>query len=38
MNIDIAHETKVFVTLRQREKKAMQYPFAVPNPNYNTKS
>ena len=40
MNIHIAHDTKVFVTLR--EKKAMKYPFPVPspnpNPNYNTKS
>ena len=41
MNIHIAHDTKVFVTLREK-KKAMKYPFPVPspnpNPNYNTKS
>ena len=41
MNIHIAHDTKVFVTLRDK-KKAMKYPFPVlspnPNPNYNTKS
>ena len=38
MNIHIVHDTKVFVTLR--EKKAIKYPFPVPspNPNYNTKS
>ena len=37
MNIHITHDTKVFVTLR--EKKAMKYPFPVPSPNlnYNTK-
>ena len=38
MNIHIAHDTKVFVTLR--EKKTMKYLFPVPspnpNPNYNT--
>ena len=39
MNIHIAHDTKVFVTLREK-KKAMKYPFPVPspNPNHNTKS
>ena len=40
MNIHIGHDTKVFVTLR--EKKVVKYPFPVsspnPNPNYNTKS
>ena len=45
MNIHIAHDTKVFVTLREKKKKKkkpMKYPFPVPspnpNPNYNTKS
>ena len=44
MNIHIAHDTKVFVTLREKKKKkkTMKYPFPVPspnpNPNYNTKS
>ena len=40
MNIHIAHDTKLFVTLRQGKKKAMKYPFPVPSPNrnYNTKS
>ena len=33
MNIHITHDTKVFVTLR--EKKAMKYPFPVPSPNLN---
>ena len=41
MNIHIGHDTKVFVTLREK-KKAMKCPFPVPspklNPNYNTKS
>ena len=41
-NIHIAHDTKVFVTLREKKKKAMKYPFPVPspnpNPNCNTKS
>ena len=42
MNIHIAHDTKVFVTLREKKtkKKTMKYPFPVPspnpNPNYNT--
>ena len=43
MNIHIAHDRKVFVTLREKKKKkAMKYPFPVPspnpNPNNNTKS
>ena len=43
-NLGLPHsKTKVFVTLRQGEKKkAMNYPFPVPspnpNPNCNTKS
>ena len=41
MNIHIAHDTKVFVTLREKNK-TMKYLFPVPspnpnpNPNYNT--
>ena len=34
MNIHIAHDTKVFVTLREK-KKGLKYPFPVPSPNPN---
>ena len=35
MNIHIAHDTKVFVTLYKTGKKAVKYPFPVPSPNPN---
>jgi len=35
MNIHIAHDTKLFVTLYKMGKKAMKYPFPVPSPNPN---
>ena len=41
MNIHIAHDTKVFVTLREKKKQWNIHSLSLaltPNPNYNTKS
>ena len=40
MNIHIAHDTKVSVTLREEKKQwnIHSLPVPSPNPNYNTKS